>query len=166
MLITLKNKDTLHFKNFYFKCAIGKKGTTINKKEGDKKTPKGLFKLGNLYFRKDRLKKPTTKLRCIPIKKEMGWCDDVNSRKNYNKLIHIKKNNNIKHEKMYRKDNIYDLVIPIKFNFKKTKLGKGSAIFIHLTKNFKPTAGCIALKMSDLLILIRLINNKTKIRII
>ena len=96
----------------------------------------------------------------------MGWCDDVNSRKNYNKLIDIKKNNNIKHEKMYRKDNIYDLVIPIKFNFKKTKLGKGSAIFIHLTKNFKPTAGCIALKMSDLLILIRLINNKTKIRII
>jgi len=166
MLITLKNKDTLHFKNFYFKCAIGKKGTTINKKEGDKKTPKGLFKLGNLYFRKDRLNKPTTKLRCIPIKKSMGWCDDVNSRKNYNKLIDIKKNNNIKHEKMYRKDNIYDLVIPIKFNFKKTKLGKGSAIFIHLTKNFKPTAGCIALKMSDLLILIRLIDNKTKIRII
>ena len=166
MLITLKNKDTLHFKNFYFKCAIGKKGTTINKKEGDKKTPKGLFKLGNLYFRKDRLNKPITKLRCIPIKKGMGWCDDVNSRKNYNKLIDIKKNNNIKHEKMYRKDNIYDLVIPIKFNFKKTKLGKGSAIFIHLTKNFKPTAGCIALKTSDLLILIRLINNKTKIRII
>ena len=96
----------------------------------------------------------------------MGWCDDVNSRKNYNKLIDIKKNNNIKHEKMYRKDNIYDLVIPIKYNFKKTKLGKGSAIFIHLTKNYKPTAGCIALKMSDLLILIRLINNKTKIKII
>ena len=166
MLITLKNKDTLHFKNFYFKCAIGKKGTTINKKEGDKKTPKGLFKLGNLYFRKDRINKPTTKLRCIPIKKRMGWCDDVNSRKNYNKLIDIKKNNNVKHEKMYRKDNIYDLVIPIKFNFKKKKLGKGSAIFIHLTKNFKPTAGCIALKMSDLLILIRLINNKTKIKII
>ena len=95
----------------------------------------------------------------------MGWCDDTNNKKNYNKLININKKNKIMHEKMYRKDNIYDLVIPIKFNFKKTKLGKGSAIFIHLTKNYKHTAGCIALKKSDLLILIKLINKNTKIKI-
>ncbi len=165
MLITLKNKDTLHFKNFYFKCAIGKKGITANKKEGDKKTPKGLFKLDRLYFRKDRLKKPKTKLRCVSIEKKMGWCDDVNSR-NYNKLINIKKKDNIKHEKMYRRDNNYDLVIPIKFNFEKPKSGKGSAIFIHVTKNYKTTDGCIALKKSDLLILLKLVSNNTKIRIV
>ncbi len=165
MLITLKNKDTLHFKNFYFKCTIGKNGTTTNKKEGDKKTPKGLFELGKLYFRKDRLKKPETQLRCVTIEKKMGWCDDINSKKNYNKLIDLKKEKNIKHERMYRKNNNYDLLIPIKFNFRKPKIGKGSAIFIHITKNYKPTAGCIALKKSDLLILIKLITKNTKIKI-
>ena len=87
------------------------------------------------------------------------------NKKNYNKLININKKNKIKYEKMYRKDNNYDLVIPIKFNYKKTKLGKGSAIFIHLTKNYQHTAGCIALKKSDLLILIKLINKNTKIKI-
>ena len=166
MLITLKNKETLHFKNFYFKCAIGKNGTTTSKREGDKKTPRGIFELSKLYFRKDRLKKPITKLKCTPIKKEMGWCDDINSESNYNKIINIKKKNNISHEKMYRKDIKYDLIIPIKYNFKKPKLKKGSAIFIHVTKNFKPTAGCISLKKSDLLILIKLIDKKTKIKII
>ena len=137
MLITLKNKDTLHYKNFFFKCAIGKNGLTSNKKEGDKKTPKGTFNLDKLYYRKDRLKKPKTKLKCTPILKNMGWCDDINDKKNYNRLININKKNKIKYEKMYRKDNNYDLVIPIKFNYKKTKLGKGSAIFIHLTKNYQ-----------------------------
>ena len=165
MLITLKNKDTLHYKNFFFRCAIGKNGLTSNKKEGDKKTPKGTFNLDRLYYRKDRLKKPKTKLQCTPIIKKMGWCDDVNNKKNYNRLIKINKGNKIKYEKMYRRDNNYDLVIPIKFNFNKTKLGKGSAIFIHVTKNYKHTAGCIALKKNDLLILIKLINKNTKIKI-
>jgi L,D-peptidoglycan transpeptidase YkuD (ErfK/YbiS/YcfS/YnhG family) len=165
MLITLKNKDTLHFKNFFFKCAIGKKGLTFNKKEGDKKTPKGTFNLDKLYYRKDRLKKPKTKISCIPILKKMGWCDDVNNKNYYNKLIFINKKDKIKCEKMHRRDNSYDLVIPIKFNYKKTKLGKGSAIFIHLTKNYQRTAGCIALKKNDLLILIKLINKNTKIKI-
>ena len=72
MLITLKNKDTLHYKNFFFKCAIGKNGLTSNKREGDKKTPKGIFGVQNLYFRKDRVSKPITSLKCIEIKKNMG----------------------------------------------------------------------------------------------
>ena len=166
MLITLKNKDTLHYKNFYFKCSIGKNGLSSNKKEGDKKTPKGTFNLDKLYYRKDRLKKPKTKLKCTPILKNMGWCDDINDKKNYNRLINTNKKNKVKYEKMYRKDNNYDLVIPIKFNYKKTKLGKGSAIFIHLTKNYQRTAGCIALKKNDFLILLKLINKNTKIKII
>ncbi len=161
MLITLKNKDTLHYKNFFFKCAIGKNGLTSNKKEGDKKTPKGTFNLDKLYYRKDRLKKPKTKLKCIPIKKHMVWCNDVKSKKNYNKLINIRQK--IRYEKMYRFDGKYNLLIPIKYNFLKPKPGKGSAIFLHITKNFKPTAGCIAIKESDFLILLRLINKKTKI---
>ena len=81
MIITLKNKHTLQIDDFSFKCCIGKKGLTSSKKEGDNKTPKGIFKIGNLYFRKDKLKKPDTQLTCLEIKDTMGWCDDVNFQK-------------------------------------------------------------------------------------
>tara|TARA_E500000178_G_C16978003_1_gene734326 strand:+ start:69 stop:563 length:495 start_codon:yes stop_codon:yes gene_type:complete len=164
MSIILKNKETLHYKNFYFKCVIGKRGLTSHKKEGDKKTPKGVFSLDKLYFRKDRINNIVTKIKRIPINKSMGWCDDLKNKKNYNKLIKVSKN--IKHEKIYRKDSMYDFLIPIKYNFKNPKLGKGSAIFLHVTKNYKPTAGCIAINQNDFLILLRLINVKTKIKII
>ena len=162
MTIIIKNKETLIFQEFSFKCCIGKNGSSNNKIEGDKKTPKGLFSLGNLYYRKDRNIKPTTKLNVISINKRMGWCNDIKN-KNYNRLIKIKKK--IKYEKMFRKDYKYDYVIPINYNSKNTKIGKGSAIFIHLTKNYKKTAGCIALNKNDFLILIKLINQKTKIKI-
>ena len=163
MTIFVKNKHTLQIDEFKFKCCIGKKGTTRNKKEGDKKTPKGTYEIENLYFRRDRKQRPITVLKCIEIKKYMGWCDDVNFPKKYNKLFKI--NNNIKHEKLKRRDNKYDLIIPIKYNFKKPIIGKGSCIFIHLTKNYKPTAGCVALKEKDFLIMLKLIKKNSKIKI-
>ena len=136
----------------------------MNKKEGDKKTPKGKFGIENLYYRKDRINKPETSLKCVEIKKNMGWCDDPNS-KFYNKLIKIKKNLKISHEKLYRKDHKYDFFILIKYNYKNPTKLKGSAIFLHLTKNYLPTKGCIALCEKDFLILAKLINKKTKIKI-
>ena len=93
MTIIIKNKDTLIFEDFKFRCSIGKNGLTKNKIEGDKKTPKGIFNIGNLYFRKDRNQQPQTKIKCIPIRKNMGWCDDIRDKKNYNKLINSKKKN-------------------------------------------------------------------------
>ena len=117
MQLILKNKDTLLFDEFKFKCAIGKKGIASNKVEGDKKTPKGTYTLGSLYYRKDIYLNIETKLKKIPIKKNMGWCDDVNS-KYYNQLI--KTNKKIKHEKMFRKNGIYDLILPINYNTKNT----------------------------------------------
>ncbi len=163
MTIILKNKVTLQYDDFFFKCAIGKNGLSNKKIEGDKKTPIGLFSLGNLYYRKDRNTKPLTKLRCIPIKKNMGWCNDKSNKKLYNKLIKIKRN--VSYEKLYRRDFKYDFMIPINYNMKKTSLGKGSAIFLHLTKNFKSTLGCVALNRKDFLILLKLINKKTKIKL-
>jgi L,D-peptidoglycan transpeptidase YkuD (ErfK/YbiS/YcfS/YnhG family) len=163
MTILVKNKHTLQIDEFKFNCCIGKKGSTTNKKEGDKKTPKGTFEIENLYFREDRIKKPLTLLKCIKIKKNMGWCDDISFPKKYNKLIKIDKK--IRHEKLKRKDNKYDLLIPIKYNFDKPATGKGSCIFIHLTKNYKPTAGCIALKKKDFLIMLKLVKKDSKIRI-
>ena len=163
MIIYLKNKHTLEVGDFKFRCSIGKNGKSKKKKEGDKKTPIGCFEIENLYYRSDRIKKPSTKLKCIKIKKNMGWCDDPLDNKNYNKLITIKKK--IKHEKLYRKDHKYDLIIPIKYNYLKPVKLKGSCIFIHLTNNYKPTAGCIAIKKSDFLLILKLINKKTKIKI-
>ena len=163
MTILVKNKHTLQIDEFKFNCCIGKRGSTSNKKEGDKKTPKGTFKIENLYFRNDRKEKPLTLLKCVKIKEKMGWCDDVSYPKKYNKLIKIKKK--IGHEKLKRRDYKYDFFIPIKYNFKKPITGMGSCIFIHLTKNYTPTAGCIALKEKDFLILLKLINKDTRIKI-
>ncbi len=163
MIIILKNNESLICDDFKFKCAIGKAGKTSNKIEGDKKTPKGTFKLGNLFYRSDRKNKPETKLKCIKIHKNMGWCDDLNSKKKYNKLIKINNKSNISHERLFRKDTIYDYLIPINYNTKKPVRGKGSAIFIHLTKNYEKTFGCIALKKKDFLILAKLIDKSSKI---
>ena len=164
MTILVKNKHTLQINEFTFKCCIGKNGSTINKKEGDKKTPKGIFEIENLYYRKDRLEKPLTQLKCIEIKKDMGWCDDVNVPRKYNKLIKISKK--LRHEKLKRKNNKYNLLIPIKYNFKKPIIGLGSCIFIHLTKDYKPTDGCIAIKKKDFLIMLKLIKKSSKIKIL
>ena len=163
MTIFVKNKHTLQVDEFKFRCCIGKNGSTSKKKEGDKKTPKGTFKIENLYYRKDRKEKPTTLLKCIEIKKNMGWCDDISFPKKYNKLIKIKKK--INHEKLKRNDHKYDFLIPIKYNFKKPAVGLGSCIFIHLTKDYKPTSGCVALKEKDFLIMLKVIKKNSNIKI-
>ena len=163
MIIYIKNKHTLTVDDFEFKCCIGKNGKSKKKEEGDKKTPIGNFKLENLYYRADRIKKPSTNLKTIKIQKNMGWCDDPSNPKNYNKLIKL--NKNIRCEKLHRKDHNYDLMIPIKYNFLKPVKYKGSCIFIHLTNNYKPTLGCVAMKKKDFLIMLKLINKKTKIKI-
>ena len=162
MQIVIKNNNTLLYDEFKFKCALGKKGSTSKKIEGDKKTPKGEYNLGPVYFRKDRIPKIKTKLKTIKIKKIMGWCDDVKSR-HYNKIIKI--NKKVKHERLFLKNRNYDILIPINYNSKNIKKNKGSAIFIHLTKNYKKTLGCVALSKKDMLILLKLINKNTKIKI-
>ena len=111
MTIFIKNKYTLQIEEFKFICCMGKKGSTTNKKEGDKKTPQGIFEIGNLYYRKDRIKEPVTSLKCIEIKSSMGWCDDINYPKKWlkeqiEKILLINKNNSLQDiEKVY-KDNI------------------------------------------------------------
>jgi len=163
MIIYLKNKHTIQVDDFSFKCCIGKNGLSKLKIEGDKKTPIGTFELEKLYFRPDRIRKFKSNLKTSKINKFMGWCDDTKSKKYYNKLIKVSKK--LKHEKLFRKDFKYDLLIPIKYNSKKRVLGRGSCIFLHLTKNYKPTAGCIALNKKDFMVMLKIINNKTKIKI-
>ena len=160
MIIHVPNKNTLIIDDFKLRCCIGKKGLNFNKKEGDYSTPKGLFNLRKLYFRKDRVGIPRCKIRKKAIKRNMAWCDDSNHKK-YNEEIKILYKD-VK-EKLIG-DHKYDYIISISHNEKKIP-GKGSAIFIHLTDNYKPTAGCVALKKKDFEILLKLIDKKTKIKI-
>jgi L,D-peptidoglycan transpeptidase YkuD (ErfK/YbiS/YcfS/YnhG family) len=161
MIIHVKNKNTLLIDDFKLKCCVGKNGLNSNKKEGDSSTPKGLFYLEKLYFRKDRVGIPRCKIAKKIIKKNMAWCDDPKHKK-YNQEIKVHTRNG--RENFYRNDNIYNYIISISHNQKKIP-NKGSAIFIHLTNNYKPTAGCVALKRKDFEILLKLINKKTKIKI-
>ena len=161
MLIKLKNKDTLIFDEFKFKCSIGKNGLKKNKIEGDKSTPKGIFSLGKLYYRSDRVPKPETNLTTKKITKNLGWCD-ISNNKYYNQEVSSLKN--VNKEKFFRKDSKYDYLIIINYNKNKIK-NKGSAIFIHLTRDYKATNGCIAVNENDFLILAKLINKKTHIKL-
>jgi L,D-peptidoglycan transpeptidase YkuD (ErfK/YbiS/YcfS/YnhG family) len=162
MNIIIKN-HLLLYRGYKIKCSIGKKGTKNIKKEGDLSTPRGIFKLGTLYFRKDRIQLPKCKIAKKAISKNMGWCDDIRCKK-YNRLIYLP--SKYRHEQLYRKSNIYDILINIKYNYTVVKKNKGSAIFIHLSdEKYKPTKGCIGIQKKDFLRIIPLLSKKTKILI-
>jgi L,D-peptidoglycan transpeptidase YkuD (ErfK/YbiS/YcfS/YnhG family) len=160
-MIIINKSKYLKYKDLKFKCALGKAGIRRKKKEGDNITPKGIYKIIKIYYRDDRIKKISSKFKLIKIRKNMGWCDDPKSKK-YNQLIKLP--NKYSHEKFFKKDNSYDLIIILNYNINPIIKNKGSAIFIHIAKkNYKSTAGCIALKKDDLLKLIKIINTNTKI---
>tara|TARA_A100001015_G_C14920884_1_gene684269 strand:- start:662 stop:1162 length:501 start_codon:yes stop_codon:yes gene_type:complete len=159
----LINKKFLTYDQYKVKCAVGKRGIGLKKKEGDLITPIGQYKIKYILYRKDRIKKIQSRLRKIIIKKNMGWCDDPNSKK-YNKLINLPfKDNN---EKLFKRENIYDIILVLNFNMNPIKKNKGSAIFIHVAKkNYSKTKGCIAIKKTELLKILKVIKINTKVKI-
>ena len=160
-MIIVRNNGYLEYKNFKFRCALGKAGIKTKIKEGDNVTPKGTYKILNVYYRKDRIKKIKSSIKKIKINKKMGWCDDPQS-KYYNKQIKLP--SKLSNEILYRKDNIYDIVCVINYNMRPVLKNKGSAIFLHIAKkNYQRTKGCIALKKNDLIQLLLLIKKNTKI---
>ena len=162
MHIKLINKN-LYLNDYKLKCAVGKRGITSKKKEGDKKTPKGSFKFVSLFYRKDRIKKIKSNLKKYVIKKNMGWCDDPYS-KYYNKLIRFPFKFGA--EKLYLRKNIYDIILILNFNLNPVVKNKGSAIFLHISsKNYTPTNGCIAVSLKDMKLLLKKINKKTSLTI-
>jgi L,D-peptidoglycan transpeptidase YkuD (ErfK/YbiS/YcfS/YnhG family) len=162
-MIIINKSSYLKYKNFRFRCALGKAGIGNKKKEGDNITPKGLYKIVKIYYRQDRIKKIASKFELIKITKNIGWCDDPNSEK-YNKIINLP--TKYSYEKLYRKDNVYDLILVLNYNMDPVIKKKGSAIFIHVAKkNYQSTQGCIALKKNNLMKLISKINKNIKIKI-
>ena len=163
-MIIINKYGLLKYKNLKFRCALGKAGIGEKKREGDFITPKGKYKITKVYYRADRIKKIKTNFRLYQIKKNMGWCDDPLS-KNYNKLIKLP--SKFGHEKLYRKDKLYDLILVLNYNFKPIIKNKGSAIFIHIdNKNYKKTMGCIGLKKKDLIFILKDIKKNITVKII
>ena len=163
-MIIVKKSGYLKYKNFKFRCALGKAGIKEKKLEGDNITPRGTYRIIKVFYRSDRIKNLTTRITKIKIKKNMGWCDDFKS-KDYNKLIKIPFK--YSYEKLFRTDHIYDVVILINYNYKPIIRNKGSAIFLHIAKkNYQKTAGCIALKKKHLLKILSNIKKNEKIKII
>ena len=157
------NKNYLTYNKLKVKCAIGKNGIGYKRNEGDLITPCGQFNIKYILYRKDRVK-VSTKLKKKIIKKNMGWCDDPRSN-HYNKLIKLPFSYN--HEKLFKKENIYDIILVLNYNMNPIKKNKGSAIFIHVAKkNFKKTEGCIAVKKHNLLKIIKKLKPNTKIKIL
>jgi L,D-peptidoglycan transpeptidase YkuD (ErfK/YbiS/YcfS/YnhG family) len=160
-MIIINKSGYLKYKDLRFKCALGKAGISKKKKEGDNITPVGNFKIVKIYYREDRIRKISSKFKLIKIRRNMAWCDDSKSKK-YNKIISLP--TKYSHEVLYRKDNVYDLVVVLNYNMNPTIKYKGSAIFIHIAKkNYKKTAGCIALKKTDLIKLIKKVKKNVKI---
>ena len=160
-MIIINKSGFLKYKKIKFKCALGKAGIGKKKREGDNITPIGTFKIVKIYYRGDRIKKLSSKFTLTEITKDMGWCDDPKSKK-YNQLIKLP--TKYSYENLYRRNNIYDLILVLNYNMKPRIKNKGSAIFIHVAKkNYKKTAGCIALKKSDLIYLVKEITKNTKV---
>lgn len=162
-MIIVKKTGHLQYKNFRFRCALGKGGIRKKIQEGDNITPKGIFKITRIYYRNDKIKKIKSAINKIKIKKNVGWCDDPKSN-SYNQEIKLP--TKFGYEKLYRKDRIYDLIAVTSYNSDPIVKNKGSAIFLHIAKKeFAHTQGCIALKKKDLLFLLSKISKKTKIKI-
>ena len=163
-MIIINKSGYLKYKNLKFRCSLGKAGIGIKKKEGDNLTPKGKFKLIQVFYRADRIKKIKTDLPKKTIARNMGWCDDSTSRF-YNKQIKLP--TNLGHEKLYRNDNLYDLIAVLNYNTDPIIKNKGSAIFIHIAKkNLTKTKGCVAIKKENLIYLLSKIKKNTQIKII
>jgi L,D-peptidoglycan transpeptidase YkuD (ErfK/YbiS/YcfS/YnhG family) len=161
MLLVRRNE--LHFQGKIYRCAIGKSGFSEAKKEGDGATPLGVFALCECWYRADKVAMPQTDLPLQIIEEHDGWCDDATS-PDYNR--HILLPYELSHERLWRGDDVYDVIVPLGYNDDPIVPGHGSAIFMHVAKpGYSPTEGCVALALPDLLEILAHASLETRIEI-
>lgn len=140
-----KSGGMLVFGGLSVPCALGRSGITRQKREGDGATPAGTLAFVKVYYRPDRIRRPTTLLPAIPLRRDSGWCDDPSDRR-YNRALRLP--SRAGHECLWRSDHLYDLVVVLDYNLKNPRRGAGSAIFFHLASpEYSPTQGCVAVDM-------------------
>jgi len=139
---------TLSVGTIAFTCHIGPTGITYNKSEGDGATPAGRWPMRYVLFRADRVVRPITGLPVRAILPDSGWCDDPASR-DYNRPVQLPYAQS--HEKLWRTDHVYDMIVVLGHNDNPAIPGKGSAVFMHLSRpDRSATRGCIALSQNHL----------------
>ena len=144
-----------------FACSLGRSGKSFLKREGDGASPRGAFVLRRLFFRRDRMPPPRSGLKARALRESDGWCETVGDR-NYNRLVRIPYAT--AHETMRRADHLYDIVIETSHNERPRIQGHGSAVFFHLRRpDGGPTAGCIAVSLRDMRIILQRAGRKSRI---
>tara|TARA_B100001939_G_scaffold337522_1_gene341963 strand:+ start:6875 stop:7426 length:552 start_codon:yes stop_codon:yes gene_type:complete len=152
-----------------FPCALGKKGLALAKREGDHKTPIGQFPLRSVFYRYDKLSKPIyTRVPMLAILKEDGWCDDPRDAA-YNQPVMLPYH--ARAERLWREDDLYDVLVVLGHNDNPVRPGEGSAIFLHVARqkgrdDFEGTEGCVALRKEDLLELLPALSPETTLKVI
>lgn len=163
MLIRVFANHVLEYDAKRYRCALGRSGVRADKHEGDGATPVGRYRLKRLYLRRDRIPEIETALPVSDIGADDGWCDDP-AHPLYNRPVKLPFAAG--HEKMFRDDHVYDVVIEISHNDSPPIPGDGSAVFLHIAKpDYAPTEGCVALARDDLLKLVRDWSGETEIEI-
>lgn len=166
MDIYLVDEQTLRVGSHLLRCTIGKGGLVQkeDKREGDLCTPQGIYPLRACYYRPDKMSPPETALPLIPLREDMGWCDD-SAHARYNQLVRLPFT--ASHEKLWREDDIYDVIVPLGYNDDPIVAGKGSAIFLHIAKpDYEGTEGCVALSKEHLLATLSALNDTSCIHIL
>jgi L,D-peptidoglycan transpeptidase YkuD (ErfK/YbiS/YcfS/YnhG family) len=144
-------------------CALGRGGVRADKREGDGATPLGAFALRRLWYRADRLEAPATRLPMRTIGREDGWCDDPAAAE-YNRPVSLP--HAARHERLWRDDALYDLIVELGYNDGPIVPGAGSAIFLHVARpDYGPTEGCVAVARADLLRLLQAVGPETRLRV-
>jgi L,D-peptidoglycan transpeptidase YkuD (ErfK/YbiS/YcfS/YnhG family) len=162
--IKVYSSGTLVFKEKEYKCSLGKNGIAVNKVEGDGKTPVGCFEMRNVLFRPDKLENIETKLETKELKEIDAWCDDP-SHDEYNTFVKLPHSGS--HEKLWRDDYLYDIILPLGYNDNPPVKGLGSAIFMHVAREgYTGTEGCIGLSQDDMLEILSKVSGDTKVCII
>ena len=153
--ITVRSDGWLDADGRRWRCALGRGGVRRNKREGDGATPIGRHALRRVLYRRDRLAgPPATALPCSAIARDDGWCDDPGDPA-YNRPVTLP--HTASHEHLWREDGLYDLVVVLGHNDDPAVPGLGSAVFLHVARpDYRPTEGCVALALADLLDLLRI----------
>lgn len=140
-------------------CALGRAGIVREKREGDGGTPAGMHRLVGVLYRGDRVRRPVTRLPVAAIRRDDGWCDDPDGRR-YNRPVQLPYAAG--HERLWRDDHLYDVVVILDYNLARPVPGRGSAIFLHLAAaGITPTAGCVAVEMETMRRLLSFADGRT-----
>ena len=166
-MIIVGSDGRLRFGGLDFRCALGRGGCLpeADKREGDGATPLGFYPLRQVLYRPDRLATaPQTRLPCLPLSPDDGWCDDPADAA-YNRQVVLPYAG--RHENLWRADGIYDVIVVPGHNDDPPIPGLGSAIFLHVARpDYSPTEGCVALALPDLLELLAAITPRTMLQIV